>query len=121
MCVGVATRPRQTPVGRNNRAPHPPPGGVTGGIEPGTPQLEMANHFADHAAKFGIMVAGVGGRARLKEGHAEKIDWDSAEGRFCFFQIVQGVAEPPLRAGPTRQNTPVCLYFSCLEFSENAS
>ena len=143
--------------GRHNQRGPPittsvPTAGAKEGPNPETPRMESANFCADHAAKFDIAAAGLGGhrakhriqrrgrpphdpslrplgrrrgswggRPRLKEGHAEKIDCDSAEARFCFFQIVQGVAEPPPRAGPTRQNTPVCLYFSCLEFSENAS
>ena len=60
MCGG-GHPPATTTDGANQSGTPHPPGGVTGGIEPGTPQLEMANHFADHAAKFGIMVAGVGG------------------------------------------------------------
>ena len=128
-----------------------PDSGVEGGIEPGTPGWRLRTFMpttrpsltlllrglGGHRAKHRIQCRGRpprasppalraggdarGGRPRLKEGHAEKIDCRFCEDRFCFFQIVQGIAEPPPRPGSTCQNTPVCLYFSCLEFSKEAS
>ena len=100
--------PRAPRDRHNQRAPAAticPDSGVEGGVEPGTPRMETASVRADHAAKFDIAAAGLGGH-RAKR----RIQCRFCRGPFfCFFKLCRASLSLPPEPDP-HVKTPQFAY-----------